>query len=117
MIDKFENLYEFVKYCEQVIEIEEDEDDDTSTDWILLMTASKLKKEELLQDIEKTLEIYYNWQAEAVRKEFYILADVIKKTIEIEITHYLRLAKSLSFKIKEEVTKINADLKTKYLDL
>jgi hypothetical protein len=117
MIDKIENLYEFVRYCEQVIEVEQDENDETSTDWLLLMVSSKLKKEELLEDITKTLDVYYKWQAEAVSKEFYILADVIKRTIEIELKHYYQLAKELKLNISKEITSINTELKTKHLDI
>ncbi len=117
MINKIENLHDFVVYCEQVIEADSDETEDLSTDWLLHIATAKLKKEELLQEIRTTIEIYYFWQGQAVINELYLMADVIKKAIDVELIHYLKLGVHLKIKIKNDVYIINNELKTKYLDV
>ena len=104
------NLYDFVKYCETVIE--------DSNDFFLLtyITAANLSEEELLDDVKDALSIYYGWMSQAVGLEFYLMADTISKALREEIKHYDSLSKLVVKKsLIIEINAIDNDLRNQYL--
>ena len=104
------NLYDFVKYAETVIE--------DSNDFFLLsyITASNLSEQELLDDVNDALTIYYGWLAEAVKLEFYMMADTITRALREEIKHYDSLGKLVVKKsLINEINAIDNDLRNQYL--
>jgi hypothetical protein len=104
------NLYDFVKYAETVIE--------DSNDFFLLtyITAANLSEEELLDDVKDALSIYYGWMSQAIGLEFYLMADTITRALREEIKHYDSLSKLVVKKsLINEINAIDDSLKDKYL--
>ncbi len=114
MLEKYKTLYEFVTYCEEFLEINDD-DENLALDWIAYILAAKLTNQEILDDARKTLQIYYKWQREAVNHELYNLANIIKQVTEIEINHYHKLSKHLKLRLIPQINKINDELITQYI--
>ena len=108
----FSGLTEFVKYCEQINEKQED-----SPKFLLTsIFAFCYDKDELMEDINEALEEYYKWQAIAVEGEYYSLAGCILNAKEAEMNHYIQLAKSsLKINLKKDITQLDSKIKFKYL--
>lgn len=109
------NINAFVRYCEDLIEDAESED---NTDWVLHVIAADATKEELLADVQDTLGVYYKWLGFAQSGEAYYVCGIIYHAILIESEHYIKLGHQvLKTSIKKEVTTINKKLKDKYLNV
>lgn len=109
---QFRQLTDFVKYCEQINEKQEE-----SAKFLLVsIFAFSYNKEELLEDIQEALEQYYKWLKVAIDGEHYLLAGCIQSAKEAEIDHYVDLAKqSLKLNIKKDIKTIDKVVKFKLL--
>lgn len=113
MLQRIDNLDEFIKYCNSLIKDEELED---NTSWFLHVIALDATKEEILKDVKTNLDIYYKWLNKAVEDESYISAGIIYQAIAIENEHYTSLGKYvLKSSLRKDIKTINEKLKNKYL--
>jgi len=115
---KFKTLLEFVKYCEEVCDNIEDQDDD----FFLLSTvaaASHINLERLVEDAAITLNAYYYWLCEAVQKEMYMCAAQIVTAKNCEIDHYIQLAQTVIpediIQFKYRIIELDTQINNKYL--
>jgi hypothetical protein len=115
---KFKTLLEFVKYCEEVC----DNIDDQDEDFFLLSTiaaATHINLERLLEDAAITLDAYYYWLLEAVQQEMYLCAAQIVTAKNCEIDHYIQLANTVipedSAQFKYGIIELDTQINNKYL--
>lgn len=117
-IMKFKTLLEFVKYCEEVCDNTEKQDDG----FFLLATiagASHLNAERLLEDAAISIDAYYYWLVQAVREEMYMCAAQIITAKNCEINHYIELAETIIPEELEEfkygIIELDTQINDKYL--
>lgn len=100
----FDNLLEFVAYCETVTE-------DTNDLFLISALAAHLTKEDLLDDVYRCLDVYYFWLKEAINQELYYMAAQIVTAKQAEIEHYIELANAvLKQDIKQDIIQIDTKL-------
>jgi len=113
MLHEIKTLTGFIDYCEKMIEANEEED---NTEWFLFVMSQNITEDNLIEDIETTLDIMYKWLGIAQREEMYLNCGIIFNAIDIENEHYAALGKQVLKKsIKKQLKSINEELKTKYL--
>jgi hypothetical protein len=100
----FDNLLQFVAYCETVTE-------DTNDLFLISALAAHLTKEDLIDDVNRCLEVYYFWLKEAINQELYYMAAQIVTAKTEEINHYIKLANAvLKQDIKADIIQVDAKL-------
>ena len=113
-INDIKHLQDFLKYCEDVIEI--DKEGTAEEDWFAFIVAKQATAEQLLWDAKETLTIYYQWLRVQQDQQLFHLCTIIHKSLEIENKHYKALLKSI-FKVSytKQIDALNQELKQQYL--
>lgn len=112
--EDFTDLYDFITHCEDLIEMETDTED--NDEWLIFALAAQLTEDELLDDMDATFDIYYEYLKEAQDAELFLICVIISKTIVIEQNHYATLTKQVLGKsLKTKIRLINEVKKIKYL--
>jgi hypothetical protein len=112
----FKNLTNFIKYCEQVCNYD-DSDEDEFVILAALAQASYLTPEKLIEDVEITLHVYYKFLEEAIDQELYYMAAVIVTAKNCEIEHYINLSNNVLplDELKESIIQVDKELNQQYL--
>lgn len=112
----FKNLTNFLKYCEQVCSYD-DSDEDEFVILSALAQTSYLTPEKLIEDVEITLHVYYNFLVQSIKEEMYMCAAQIVDAKQCEIEHYIRLAKTIipEDDLKEAIINTDKELNQQYL--
>lgn len=106
----FDNLLEFIAYCESV-------EEDNNDLFLISMLAAHLTKQEFLNEVFRCLDVYYFWIKEAINQELYYLAAQIVTAKQYEIDHYILLAQAVIREedIKQDIINIDTQLNTERL--
>lgn len=108
---KFDNLLQFITYCESV-------EEDNNDLFLISMLASHLTKEEFLNEVFRCLDVYYFWLKQAIKEEMYYMAAQIVTAKQCEIEHYILLAQAVIREedIKQDIINIDIELNNKILN-
>lgn len=108
---KYKTLESFIDYCQQVILTD-------NNHWLINPITSTLTEDEFMKDIKLSIAEYYSWMSNAVSKEMYLNADIIKNALEVEEDYYMIVSKHL-FKnnIKAELKELNKSFRKEYLNI
>ena len=91
----FKNLYDFIEHCEDVILESQEEDKEEFAILAVMANANYMNLERLLNDAKITLNFYYSYLEESVKEELFNFAVLIVQAKNIEIQHYIKLAKTI----------------------
>lgn len=106
----FDNLLEFVAYCESV-------EEDNNDLFLITMLAAHLRKDDFLNEVFRCLDVYYFWLKVAINQELYYLAAQIVTAKQYEIEHYIILAQAVLKEedIKKDIINIDTELNKEIL--
>jgi hypothetical protein len=91
----FKNLYEFIGHCEEVIEEAKEVNENDFALLAVMAQANYMNPERLINDARITLSVYYDFLKESIEEEMFDFAVLIVDAKNIEIEHYIHLAKTI----------------------
>ena len=84
-INNINSLTKFYDYCQNIVDENAfDDEDDLFDIWMLAINIDKPTIEQYIADVENTVNIYNKWLSEAVQNELFLMANIIKKALDIE---------------------------------